>query len=392
MSGPASARPGPARRSSTPSASPASFRTSANRISPSTWWERSRSGRIATLLALGSLAVGPAARPATAQSLLERTPNLNGPAVPPARSARFVFLHRFELVGEETEKLLNYPTLTLGVGLPRAFGIGATYTSNSEIGAGTPNEWEVWLKKRHSLDERLDIAGTGAWNSAAESADGEVAARLRIGPLALHGVVRGFSSAFDTGEAAAAFGGGVMIHLTPRLAVGGDVADIVTDLDAVDTPTAWSAGVHAAVPGSPHTVGFVVSNVGATTLQSASLGSEEADGDDAIRYGFAFTLPLGTFGQWARIFHGAKERSGNVVEIRDFAFGPREIRVQPGETVRWVNDDETAHSVTADDDAFDSGLLEPGEGYSRRFDEPGHHPYHCAPHPYMTAIVVVEEG
>ena len=67
-----------------------------------------------------------------------------------------------------------------------------------------------------------------------------------------------------------------------------------------------------------------------------------------------------------------------------------EIRVRAGETVRWLNDDPTVHRVTADDDMFDSGPLEEGEGYSRRFDEPGTYAYHCTPHPFMQAVIIVE--
>lgn len=118
--------------------------------------------------------------------------------------------------------------------------------------------------------------------------------------------------------------------------------------------------------------------------------TEDADGRADLRYGFAFTLPLGTWSQWARVFHGETARGGADVEIVDFAFGPEEIVVEVGETVAWVNADEVAHTVTAEDGAFDSGEIQPGEGYSRRFDAPGRYPYHCDPHPFMKGIVRVE--
>lgn len=82
--------------------------------------------------------------------------------------------------------------------------------------------------------------------------------------------------------------------------------------------------------------------------------------------------------------------SETVISIRDFAFGPAEIRIKAGETVRWINEDIVPHTVTSDDGLFDSGFFASGEGYSRRFDEPGEYPYHCTPHPFMVAKVIVE--
>ena len=49
-----------------------------------------------------------------------------------------------------------------------------------------------------------------------------------------------------------------------------------------------------------------------------------------------------------------------------------------------------AHTSESDGDALSSPLLEPGELYSRTFDEAGSFPYHCGPHPGMRATIVVE--
>lgn len=347
------------------------------------------------LLGRGILLIGAAllvAAPGRAQGLLERTPNLVGPDVPAPRTASFVFAHRFELIGDGVEKVLNYPTLRLAVGLPAAFGLGVAYTSNSELGAGTPNEWELGVKRRFDLGGVAALAGTVAYNTAAESVDGEIGGRVEWGPVSVHGVVRGFSDAFGEGKGEAAVGGGGAIHLGRRLALVGDVVRLVT---ADDPPTAWSAGIHFAIPSTPHTLGFAVSNVGASTLQGSSVGGEDEDGDANLRYGFEFTAPLGTLEQWGRIFAGRaddrpEEETGPTVVLRDFAFDPAEIRIRAGETVHWINEDSTPHTVTADDEAFESGILETGEGYSRRFDEPGRYPYHCTPHPFMKGVVVVE--
>jgi plastocyanin len=327
--------------------------------------------------------------PLAAQPLLERTPNFGGTWVPPARTAHFAFLHRFDLVGPEgTRKLINYPTLVVSVGLSASFALGATYASNSELGVGTFNEWELAARRRFGVAP-YQAATIVAWNSAAESVDGELTGSARFRRVTLHGAIRAFSRTLGQDDAGAAVGMGAVFHLTPRLALAADVARIVT----TDTlPSAWSAGLHLAIPNSPHTLGIVVANMGVATLQGASRGIEDETGDTELRYGFAFTMPLGTLEQWSRIFHGATAASieGPAVTIRDFAFDPPEIRVPTGATVQWVNEDFVVHSVTSDDGSFDSGLVQPGEGYSRRFDAPGRYPYHCTPHPFMKGVVVVE--
>jgi quinohemoprotein ethanol dehydrogenase len=88
----------------------------------------------------------------------------------------------------------------------------------------------------------------------------------------------------------------------------------------------------------------------------------------------------------------------NRVDIDAFQFQPFEIHVRPGTTVTWENDDDTAHTATADrnpaDPAnpyeFSSPLLFKGQSFSHRFDQAGEFPYHCNPHPGMLGKVVVD--
>jgi plastocyanin len=72
-----------------------------------------------------------------------------------------------------------------------------------------------------------------------------------------------------------------------------------------------------------------------------------------------------------------------TLSIKNFAFNPPNATVAPGTTVTWVNDDQVPHTVTANDGAFDSGTLQPGQSYSFAFDKPGTYAYHCNIHPYM---------
>jgi plastocyanin len=80
----------------------------------------------------------------------------------------------------------------------------------------------------------------------------------------------------------------------------------------------------------------------------------------------------------------------NVVQIRNFAFATPQLTVAPGTRVTWVNCDEVAHTSTADGGAWNSGLLAPGAAFSRTFAAAGTFPYHCDPHPGMTATVTVQ--
>ena len=78
------------------------------------------------------------------------------------------------------------------------------------------------------------------------------------------------------------------------------------------------------------------------------------------------------------------------VRIESFAFTPADIRVKAGTAVEWVNRDEEPHTVTSDDDAFQSRALETGERFAFTFARKGRFSYHCALHPQMTGTVVVE--
>jgi len=60
-----------------------------------------------------------------------------------------------------------------------------------------------------------------------------------------------------------------------------------------------------------------------------------------------------------------------TVNIQDDAFDPATTSIAPGTTVTWVNNDDEAHTVTADDGLFDSGRLDPGDSYSVWFDGSG---------------------
>lgn len=75
-----------------------------------------------------------------------------------------------------------------------------------------------------------------------------------------------------------------------------------------------------------------------------------------------------------------------------WGYTPGTRRIQPGTWVTWSNDGQDAHTVTATDASFDSGELNPSEGFSWFFDEPGTFSYVCALHPWMAGKIVVGDG
>ena len=80
------------------------------------------------------------------------------------------------------------------------------------------------------------------------------------------------------------------------------------------------------------------------------------------------------------------------VAIRDFAFSPRTVEIRVGDTVTWTNRDSVAHTATARNGSFDTGLLAEGASGSVRFTAAGTYRYVCTPHPEMTGTVVVRSA
>jgi len=78
-----------------------------------------------------------------------------------------------------------------------------------------------------------------------------------------------------------------------------------------------------------------------------------------------------------------------AIAIQGFAFSPASLQVDAGTTVTWTNNDNVAHTVTADDGSFDSGPIQPGASFSHTFATAGTVAYHCSIHPFMTAQIVV---
>jgi plastocyanin len=76
--------------------------------------------------------------------------------------------------------------------------------------------------------------------------------------------------------------------------------------------------------------------------------------------------------------------------MQQYTFQPVTVRVRPGTTITWVNEDEAIHTVTAADQSFDSGQVLLGETFTMTFTEPGTFDYVCTLHAGMKGVVLVQ--
>lgn len=81
-----------------------------------------------------------------------------------------------------------------------------------------------------------------------------------------------------------------------------------------------------------------------------------------------------------------------TLPILDNYFDPAQLSIAPGTTVTIVNTGTKAHTATADNGLFDTGVLEPGESFEVYFEGSGSVTYHCKLHPEMKGSIVVGEG
>jgi plastocyanin len=80
---------------------------------------------------------------------------------------------------------------------------------------------------------------------------------------------------------------------------------------------------------------------------------------------------------------------GTRVIVKNLAFNPASVTVAVGSTVTWQNQDQTTHTVVADDGSFKSPDLGSGKTFSYTFRTAGTFTYVCGIHPTMKGIVVV---
>lgn len=94
--------------------------------------------------------------------------------------------------------------------------------------------------------------------------------------------------------------------------------------------------------------------------------------------------------------HPSPARAADLsVIINHYTFDPAVLTIAPGTTVRWINFQTDANTVTALDgpELFRSPLLRAGESFDYTFTAPGTYRYTSSPHPFMSGElrVVLDE-
>jgi plastocyanin len=364
---------------------------------------------------------------AAAQSLVERTPNVEGPWVGTPGTLHFNVVHRFWRVGTgDEEKLLNSPTFLLAASLPGRLMAGGRLASNSLVAGDRFNEWEFlvrWtpiggggVEGRGSSGttrsgDGIGLGLTAAWNRAARSADGEIGISVPV-PLSgvlpvegarLLGAVRGHQDALGHGDSGWSGAVGAVLRLREGLALSGDAGTL--RVGGASGGRSWGVGLQFEIPTTPHTVSIQATNTRTSTLQGSA-------SPDRTFWGFEFTVPL-LLGRYVPALRD-RNRAGpidspgaGVVEVTmtdDMRFVPDTVRISAGAAVRWRNTSRVLHTVTAHPDRvrdqtqvelpegaepFDSGDLFPGEDFVWSFQVPGTYRYVCVPHDRIPMIGVI---
>lgn len=82
--------------------------------------------------------------------------------------------------------------------------------------------------------------------------------------------------------------------------------------------------------------------------------------------------------------------NGNVdIQMKGFAFSPKELTVKVGNKVTWTNMDSAGHDVKAVDGSWGSDTLNKNQTFSKVFDKEGTFPYVCTFHAGMTGTIIV---
>lgn len=88
-----------------------------------------------------------------------------------------------------------------------------------------------------------------------------------------------------------------------------------------------------------------------------------------------------------------KSHAGGAVTtiiIKNFAFSPSRVTVKPGSKIKVINKDGVTHTLTSLSNKFNTGDVNPGQ--TKTFTaptKPGHYPYRCNIHQFMTGMLTV---
>jgi plastocyanin len=78
-----------------------------------------------------------------------------------------------------------------------------------------------------------------------------------------------------------------------------------------------------------------------------------------------------------------------AVTIKDFAFGPADIRAKIGDIISFANQDSAPHTATLDDGSCSTGTISLGASDGLTFTAAGTYPFHCKIHSQMKGTITI---
>ena len=84
-------------------------------------------------------------------------------------------------------------------------------------------------------------------------------------------------------------------------------------------------------------------------------------------------------------------RGAATQQVKIF-YQPNPASVSSGAKITWVNRDSAPHTATADNNSFDTGIIQAGTSGSAMIKGQTTIPYHCTIHPWMKANLMIASG
>jgi plastocyanin len=104
----------------------------------------------------------------------------------------------------------------------------------------------------------------------------------------------------------------------------------------------------------------------------------------------AIAMLLGPLAGALLAYGAVAAQEPNEVTIDNFTFGPKELTVAVGTTVKFVNHDDIPHTVVDKNKGFRSKALDTDDSFSFTFASAGTFDYFCGLHPQMVGKIIVK--
>lgn len=82
--------------------------------------------------------------------------------------------------------------------------------------------------------------------------------------------------------------------------------------------------------------------------------------------------------------------SATIVDITESGFNPTSTTISAGSVIRFENNTNDKHGVSADNTKWGTGTMNGGESFLKKFDEPGTYSYHDKYDSQQTGTIIVQ--